>query len=99
MGAEQTAQGLAAEGEPFDLTELFAEMMIVETGVARASQVEDAGTHGLGQAARAGTTAAGVCQSRCAALPITGFEALDMPRRQIEQLRGSGTRQVSLDAG
>jgi hypothetical protein len=97
--AEKTAESLAAEGKTFDLTELFAEMVIVEAGVARASQIEDAGARGPGQAARAGTAAAGMCQSLCAALPITGFEAFDMPRRNREQLGGSGTRQIPLTAG
>ena len=73
-------------------------MVIVETGIAGAGQLKNAGAQGFGQAARAGAAAADVSQSRCAALPITGFETFDLPRRKIEQLRGSGTRQGSLDA-
>ena len=98
FAAQQTAEGLAAEGEAFMFDELLAEMMIVEAGVAGARQTEDALAGAFGQAAGTGATAAGVCQSRCAALPITGFEALDMSRREVEQLRGSGTRQIPLDA-
>ncbi|MGH9690342.1 MAG: hypothetical protein ACRD4C_04465, partial [Candidatus Acidiferrales bacterium] len=37
-GAEQTAQGFSAEREALCFNELFVEMMIVETGVARACQ-------------------------------------------------------------
>jgi hypothetical protein len=55
--------------------------MIVEASVTGADQSEDAVAHAWGQAAVAGTAAAGVSQSRCAALPVTGFEAFDMPRR------------------
>jgi hypothetical protein len=65
--AEKATEGFAAERKSFDLTEFFAEMVIVETGVARASQIEDAGARGFGEAARAGPAAVGVCQSRCAA--------------------------------
>ena len=96
FATQQTAQGLAAEGEAFLLDELLREVMIVEAGVAGAGQSEDASAHAVGQAAVTGAAAAGVSQSRCAALPITGFEAFDVPRREVEQLRGSGTRQVSL---
>ena len=35
----------------------------------------------------------GVSQSRCAALAVARFEAFDLPRRWIEQLRSSGSRQ------
>ena len=96
---EKAAEGLATEGKAFDLRKLFAEMVIVETGVARAGQLKDAGARGLGQAARTGTAAADVCQSRFAALPVAGFEAFDVPRRKVEQRRGSGTRQVPPIAG
>ena len=72
------------------------EMMIVEAGVARAGQSQDALTYGGRRARRGGAAAAGVCQSRCAALPIARFEPFDMPKRSVEQIRGSGTRQVSL---
>jgi len=41
-GAEQTTQGFSAEREALCFNELFVEMMIVETGVARACQSEDA---------------------------------------------------------
>jgi hypothetical protein len=96
---EKTAESFPAEGKTFDLTELFAEMVIVEACVSRACQMENACARGFGQAVRAGTAAAGVCQSRCAALPVANFEAMYLTRRKVEQLRGSGTRQVSLNAG
>jgi hypothetical protein len=73
-------------------------MAIVEAQITGAGQVKDAGARGFGQAAGAGAAAADVCQSGCAALPVTGFETLDLPRRKVEQLRRSGTRQISLDA-
>jgi hypothetical protein len=78
---QQAAQGLTAQGEAFDLAKLLAEVMVVEAGVARTGQMQDADAHWFGQAARPGPAAAGVCQSRCTALPITNFEAFDMPRR------------------
>ncbi len=55
--------------------------MIVEAGVTGPRELHDTGAHALGQAAMAGAAAAGVCQSRCAALPVADFEALDMPGR------------------
>ncbi len=70
--------------------------MIVEAGVLRASQAQDGLPGAFGPAAVAGTAAVGVCQSRCAALPVAGLETFDLPWRKIEQLRGSGTRQLSL---
>jgi hypothetical protein len=94
--AEKTTEGFAAQGKAFGLTEFLAEMVIVEAGIARAGQSEDAGAQRLGKTARAGTAAADLCQSRCAALPIARFEPFDMARRESEQLRGSGTRQSSL---
>src|SRR5579862_2531593 len=98
VGAEQAAQGFAAEGEAFVFDELLVEMMIVEAGVARVRESEDAVACALGQATVAGSAAADVRQSRCAALPITRFKPFDMPRREVEQLRGSGARQVPLQA-
>ena len=70
LAAQQTAQGFAAEREAFLLDELLAEVMVVEAGIAGAGQLQDAIAHALGQAAVAGPAAAGVRQSRCAALPI-----------------------------
>lgn len=78
---QETTEGFAAEREAFDLTELLMEMMIVESGIAGAGQSENALAQRIGQAARAGTAAADVSQSRCAALPIARFETFDMPRR------------------
>jgi len=93
--AEQAAQGFAAEREALLLDQLFAEVMIVEAGIAGTRQGQNAGADARRQTAMAGTAAAGVCQSRCAALPVAGFEAFDVSRCDVEQLRGSGTRQVS----
>jgi hypothetical protein len=95
-GAEQATKSLAVEAEAFLFHELFPKMMIVEAGVAGAGQTQDRLAGALGEAAVAGPAAAGVYQSRCAALPVTKFEAFHMPWRNVEQLRGSGTRQVSL---
>ena len=39
--AQQAAKGLAAQREAFLLAEFFAEMMIVEAGVAGAGQTQD----------------------------------------------------------
>ena len=52
-------------------------MVIVEASVGAARQTHDLLAHRIGQATVAGPTAAGVCQSGCAAVPITGFEAFD----------------------
>ena len=81
LAAQQAAEGFAAEREAFLFGELFAKVMVIEAGIASASQMQDAIPHALGQAAMAGPPAAGVCQSRLAALPIAGFESFDMPRR------------------
>ena len=81
LGAQQTAEGLAAQRETFLLAELFAEMVIIEAGIAGAGQMQDGSTDALGQAAVAGTAAVSVSQSRGAALPVADFEAFDMPRR------------------
>jgi len=72
--------------------------MIVEARIAVARQSKNVIARALGGAERTRAAAAGVCQSRCAAQPITGFEAFDVPRRNPQQLRGSGTRQFSFDA-
>jgi hypothetical protein len=80
-GAQQSAKGFAAERETFFLDELLLKMMVVEAGVASTGEREDVSPHGPRQAAMAGPAAAGVSQSRCAALPVARFEAFDMPRR------------------
>jgi hypothetical protein len=79
--AEQTAEGLAAEREPFLLDQFLVEVMIVEAGIATACELEDAVSRAFGQSARARSATAGVCQSRCAALPVACFETFDLPRR------------------
>src|ERR1019366_8041977 len=78
--------------------ELLAEMVVVEPRIGGAGQAQDAVSHAPGQTARAGPPATGVSQRRCACLPIASFEAFDMARRNREQLRGAGTRQVSVHA-
>jgi hypothetical protein len=78
---QPAAEGFAAEREAFLLDELLAKVMVIEAGIAGARQLHDAIPHTLRQAAMAGAPAAGVCQSRCAALPIAGFETFDVPRR------------------
>ena len=80
-GAEQAAKSLATQREAFLLAELFAEMVIIEAGVAGAGETQDGLTGALGQAAVAGTAAVGVSQSRGAALPVADFETFDLPRR------------------
>ena len=62
FAAKQTAEGLSAEREAFDLVEFFAEMVIVEAGAAGAGQMQDAGAHGFRQTARARASAAGARQ-------------------------------------
>ena len=67
--AQQAAQGLTPKREAFLLDQFFAEVMIVETGIGGAGQMQDAVPQAIGQAAMAGSSAAGVCQSRLTALP------------------------------
>jgi hypothetical protein len=69
LAAQQAAEGFAAEREAFLFGELFAKVMVIETGIASASQLHDAISHALRQAAMARPSAAGVCQSRLTALP------------------------------
>jgi len=80
-GAQDAAHGFAAQGESFLFEQFFVEMMIVEAAITGARQSDDPIALGVRCAVRAGAAAAGVCQSRCAALPIGGFEAFDVPRR------------------
>src|ERR1700730_8316763 len=72
--AEQTAEGLAAERETFPLDQFLVEVVIVEASIASTCELEDAASRAFGQSARARSTAAGVSQSRCAALPVARFE-------------------------
>jgi len=55
--AQQTAKGLAGEGEAFDLAKFFAEVMVVEVRIGGAGQMQDAVPHALRQAAMAGAHA------------------------------------------
>ena len=81
MAAQQAAEGFAAEREAFLLGELLAKVMVIEAGIAGAGQLQDAISHALRQATVAGPPAAGVSQSRCAALTIARFEPFDVPQR------------------
>jgi len=45
--AQQTAEGLAAEGEAFLFDQFFAEVVVVETGIGGAGQMQDAIPHAL----------------------------------------------------
>jgi hypothetical protein len=44
-------------------------VMVIEAGIGGAGQLQDTIPHALRQTARAGSSAAGVCQSRLTALP------------------------------
>jgi len=66
---QQTAKGFASEREAFVLDQFFAEVMVVKAGIGSAGQMQDAVPRALRQAAMAGSSAAGVCQSRLTALP------------------------------
>jgi hypothetical protein len=67
--AQQTTEGLATQREAFHLTKLLAQVMVVEAGIAGAGQLQDAVPRALRQATVAGSSAAGVCQSRRTAFP------------------------------
>ena len=62
--AQQTAKGFAPQREAFLLDQFFAQVMVIEAGIGGSGQLQDAIPHVLRQAARAGSSAAGVCQSR-----------------------------------
>ncbi len=72
-------------------------MMIVETDIAGASEMQDTVPHTHRKAARARPAATGVCQSRLPVFAQTLLQALDLAHAQTEQLGGSGTRHLSLD--
>src|SRR5258708_1464982 len=72
-------------------------MMIVETDIAGASEMQDTVAHTHRKAARARPAATGVCQSPLPLFAQTFLQALDLAYAQAEQLRGSGTRHLSLD--
>ncbi len=69
LAAQQAAEGFTAEREAFLLDQFFAKVMVIEAGITGAGQLQDVIPHALGQATMTGPTAAGVCQSRLAALP------------------------------
>ena len=96
---QQTAQGLASEGEAFELTEFFAEMVVVEANILGAGQAQDGLASALRQPAVAGPAAVGVCQRRLPGLAHTFLQAFDLAPAQGEECGGAGTRQVPLDAG
>lgn len=95
--AEQTAESLPTERATFHLAKLLAEMMIVETDIAGAGEMQDTVPHTHRKAARARPAATGVCQSRLPVFAQTFLQALDLAHAQAEQLGGSGTRHLSLD--
>src|SRR5713226_1582818 len=95
---QQAAQGLTSEGEAFDLTEFFGEMVVVEAGILGAGQAQDGLASALRQPAVAGPAAVGVSQCRLPGFAHAFLQAFDVAHAQGEQFGGAGTRQVSLDA-
>jgi len=95
---QETAQGLAAEGEALDLAKFFAEVVIVEAGVGGAGQAQYSLAHRGRQATGTGLSAVGVRQSRLPLLPQTFLETFDLTDAKREQFGGSGARHVSLGA-
>ncbi len=65
---QNTAQSFTAQGEALELAKFFAEMVIVESGIGGAGQMNDVLANPGRQAARAGPSAVGVRQSRRTAL-------------------------------
>lgn len=59
-GPQEAAKGLAAEGKTFLFDEFVVQMMIVETAIFRAGQVQDGLANAIGQSAMAGPPAADV---------------------------------------
>ena len=98
MVAQQSAQRFAAEGKALALDEFLAEMMVVETGVSAARQLEDALGYFLRQATVTGSAAVGVSQSRLPVFAHTLFQALHLAHAQTQESGGSGTRHISPDA-
>ncbi len=96
--AKQAAQGLTSQGEAFDFTEFFAEMVVIEAGIFGAGQAQDRQAGALGQPTVAGPAAVGVSQCRLPGFAHAFFQALDVAHAQGEEFGGAGTRQVSLDA-
>jgi hypothetical protein len=96
---QQPAKGLAPERKALVLDELLAEMVIVEARVSVARQLHDPLAHGIGQATVAGPPAVGVCQSRLPLFAHTFLQSFNLAHAQTQEHGGSGTRQVSLDAG
>src|SRR5260370_41971667 len=71
-------------------------MMMVETDIAGAGEMQDTVPHTHRKAARARPAATGVCQSRLPGFAQTVLQAPDLAHAQAEQLGGSGTRHPSL---
>ena len=93
--AQKTTQSFAAQGEALDLAKFFAKVMIVETGIGGARQMDDVLANPGGQA-EAGPSAVGVRQSRLPVLPHTFLKTFDVSFAEREQFGGSGARHVSL---
>jgi len=98
LPAQETAQRFAAHGQPFLLVKLFTEVMIVEAGILRACQPQDGLPGGFGQASVARPAAVGVSQRRLPLFAQTLLQALNVAHAQGQELGGTGTRHVSLDA-
>ena len=96
--SQQTAKGLAAEGEALDLAKFLAEVVIVEASIGGAGQTKGGLAHPLRQAMRAGPSAVGVRQSRLSLLSQTFLETFDLTDAEREQFGSSGARHVSFKA-
>jgi hypothetical protein len=96
--AKQATQGFASQREALDFTELFAKMVIVETGVLGPGQAQHGQAGTLGQPAVAGAAAVGVSQRRLPGFAQAFLQALNVAHAQGQEFGGAGTRHVSLDA-
>src|SRR5271169_601677 len=96
--AQKTAEGLATEGKTLDLTEFFAEVVIIETGIGGTGQANDGLANPGRETPGAGPSAVGVRQSRRPLLPQTFLKTFDLTSAEREQGGGSGARHVSLNA-
>src|SRR5271169_1107878 len=96
--AKKAAQGFTSQGEAFDFTEFFAEMVVIEAGIFGAGQTQDGQAGALGQPTVAGPATVGVSQRRLPGFAHTFLQAFHLPHAQGEEFGGAGTRHVSLDA-
>ncbi len=95
--AQKSAQGFAAEGEALDLTEFFAEVMIVEAGIGGACQKSRLGARewagGAGWAVRGWRA-----PEPRSVTARTFLKTFYVSFAEREQFGGSGARHVSLNA-